>query len=426
MNSVKAVFLSECSPANRWWQRIHHQIALFLVAAAFLAGSTHAFGLGGSYLGLLVDPSITYPNGEILVADQNGHLWRHVFTDEELGPTAQVTDVAFGVPTCTVALDNGNTFPLNFPGDFKPVTQLSIIQREAVATAESGDITLSNNPISVANTSDGAYSVAGGYANQNSPISVVNDSTNKQIQTLNYPGQFCQAVAIGDDNQTVVAALGTLGQQANIVHLFTLSSGTLTDTGTSVALGSSSYSVEKLRVAAGSKSAVAMVVTNNSTTELISFTLPGLVVTGTVTLAKANGCGLAIKPDGTEVFARSGQASVPDTIEGFTFNGTTGAFGSTTAVLTINPISAFSNSGFPGLDSLAVTPDGTELVAAEQNLDNILSGPRVSYWNSSTGTFVSALTGLGGIPSSVATATGPAVTVPPVKATVTLSGLTQA
>ncbi len=99
-------------------------------------------------------------------------------------------------------------------------------------------------------------------------------------------------------------------------------------------------------------------------------------------------------------------------------------FGNATAILTIPNISAYSNAGFPGMDSLAVTPDGTQLVAVEQDANNTLGGPRLSFWDSSTGTLVSSIA-VAGTPYTVATEEGAAITGPPTKATVALSNLTQ-
>ncbi len=351
------------------------------------------------------------------VFDLNGPFYRKIVTVT----SHQITGVGVQSNDVIVTIDNGQTLRLYFPRDFVKVNPRTAIRK---AAATGANATVPNSPLALAETSDGAYSIVGGFANANSPIALVNNSTNS-VQALNYPGQSCLAVAVGDDNKTVLAAMGPLGQSNNIIHLFTLANGTLTDTGKSLTVGAGAVNLPKLRIAPGSHSAVAMVVANDGTyaTQLISFSLPGMVQTGNIA-ASTYGCGLAIKPDGTEVFAFDRhQGASSDQLEGFSFNATTGAFGSSTAVLTISPISVFD--GQFNLDPLAITPDGADLVAVEQNFDNILSGPRVSLWNSSTGTFVSAIA-VTGTPSIVATEEGPVITGPPAKATVMLSGLTHA
>ena len=229
----------------------------------------------------------------------------------------------------------------------------------------------------------------GSTTQTNTPVSLEDLDVHKEVATVAYPDKLARAAAIGDDEQTVLASLdNSTGGGASAVRRLTLSeqNSTLTDAEVELAFDSDDF-LTRMAIAPGSHIGVTLVRHSQPvTTELVSFSLPDLTIQDSVTLAGSIGNAVVFDCQGDKIYARSGsQALDPDVIEGFDFDPVTGAIGHT-AFITVNGISIFYGTGFG--DPLAISPDGTLLIAAEENEDGRLSAPRVSVWDAVTGMFV--------------------------------------
>jgi hypothetical protein len=251
-------------------------------------------------------------------------------------------------------------------------------------------VPISNDADSFAVSCDGRFAVVVGSTTQtNTPVSLEDLDAHKEVATVAYPDKLARAAAVGDDEQTVLASLdNSTGGGAPAVRRLTLDeqNSTLTDAEAELAFDSDDFLI-RTGIAPGSHVGVTLVRHSAPvTTELVSFSLPDLTIQDSVTLAGSIGNAVVFDCEGDKIYARSGsQALDPDVIEGFDFDPVTGAIGQT-AFITINGISIFYGTGFG--DPLAISPDGTLLIAAEENLDGRLPAPRVSIWDAVTGMFV--------------------------------------
>jgi hypothetical protein len=258
-------------------------------------------------------------------------------------------------------------------------------------------IQTSNDADSLTISCDGQFAVVVGstfFSQTNTPVSLVDLDADKEVATVPYPDRLGYYATIGDDGQTVLVSLQDQsgGGAPPVVRRLMLDekNSTLTDGGVELAFGSNE-SLTHVGVAPGSHVGVALVENFQSgTSDLVSFSLPGLTIQDSVTLAGVISNAVVFNCEGDKVYARSGsQALDPDVIEGFDFDPVTGSIGNT-AFLTINDISIFYGARYG--DPLTTSSDSTLLVAAEQNEDGRLPEPRVSMWDAVTGTFIGAFT----------------------------------
>jgi hypothetical protein len=251
-------------------------------------------------------------------------------------------------------------------------------------------VPISNDADSFAVSCDGRFAVVVGSTTQtNTPVSLVDLNVHREVATVPYPNKLARAAAVGDDGQTVLASLdNSIGGGAPVVRRLTLNeqNGTLTDAGVQHAFASNDFPT-RMAIAPGSHVGVTLVQHSTpTTTDLVSFSLPDLTIRDSVTLGGSIGNAVVFNCNGDKIYARSGsQALDPDVIQGFNFDPLTGTFGHT-AFLTINNISIFYGARFG--DSLAISPDGSLLIAAEENVDGRLPAPRVSLWDAVTGMFL--------------------------------------
>jgi hypothetical protein len=256
-------------------------------------------------------------------------------------------------------------------------------------------VPISNDADSFAISCDGRFAVVvGSTSRTNTPVSLENLDAHKEVATVAYPNKLARAAAVGDDGQTVLASLDdSIGSGAPAVRRLTLNeqNSTLTDAGVELAFDNSDFPI-RMAIAPGSHVGVTLVRHSQPvTTDLVSFSLPDLTIQDSVTLNGSIGNAVVFSCDGDKVYARSGsQALDPDVIEGFDIDPLTGTIDHT-AFVTINGISIFYGTGFG--DPLAISPDGTLLIAAEENDDGRLPAPRVSIWNAVTGMFVNEFSG---------------------------------
>lgn len=221
-------------------------------------------------------------------------------------------------------------------------------------------IAVSNDADAFDLTCDGRAVVVG--ANSATPVSLIDVRAQVEVAKVTYGGPLARAVSVGDDERTVLVVLdNATNNTANTIRRLTLGPGnTLTDAGEQLLFGAD-Y-VRKVRVAPGSKVGVALV--GQFPARIVSFSISGLAIMGSVTLAQGIGNAIAFSQAGDRVYARSGRRGiVPDVIEGFAFDPVTGAIDQT-AALTINNIAGFNGVAYN--DPMAMTSDGTALVVAEQ------------------------------------------------------------
>ncbi len=189
------------------------RVAVFVITAAVLLVGPRAFGLDETvtytmdYYTEDVGSSSTafitiYPSG-----------FENIYRASIAVNSHQFTSVTFQNNEVIATLDDGQFTRLHFPADFKEQIGPNIEANEVKAAA-APKVTVPNSTLGIATTSNGLFTVAVGFANTNSPIALVNNTTNK-VQSLSFPGQAAEAVDIGDDGQTVVAAMGPLSPGPN-------------------------------------------------------------------------------------------------------------------------------------------------------------------------------------------------------------------
>ena len=253
------------------------------------------------------------------------------------------------------------------------------------AKSDVATIAIDNDADAFDASCDGRWAVVVG-ANSATPVALVDLAAATQVATVPYAGKLARAAAVGDDNSSVLVVIDNpTNTDASAIRRLTIgAAGTLVDAGEELFLGSE-Y-VIKVRVAPGSRIGVALTAAVPS--RLVSFTIPGLRVVGSVTLGGSIGSGLDISPAGDRIYARSGRRGVvPDVVEGFGFDSATGAIGQVPLTVVSN-VAAFSGVAYQ--DPLAISADGTVLVMTEEDVGQPPAG-RVGVYSATTGAFVRAL-----------------------------------
>lgn len=272
----------------------------------------------------------------------------------------------------TVTFSDGTFRPIRASAFTPGIGELSA--RQAPADPDFIAIKVSNDADTFDSTCDGRAVVVG--ANSATPVSLIDVDARAEVAKVTYGGPLARAVSIGDDERTVLVVLDSpANNAANTIRRLTLGPGNaLADAGEQLLFGAD-Y-VSKVRVAPGSKVGVALV--GQFPARLVAFSIPGLAIRGSVTLAQGIGSALAFNPSGDRVYARSGRRGiVPDVIEAFALNAVTGAIGQT-AALTINNVAGFN--GVVYNNPMAMSLDGTELVVVEQ-----APASRITRFNPATG-----------------------------------------
>ncbi|HEU0274620.1 MAG TPA: hypothetical protein VFQ83_08855 [Candidatus Udaeobacter sp.] len=417
------------------------RVALTLVVAATLIGTTQA--AVSQVIGPFIAAAGENDAGESVIDlfDEDGDCMEAIVSDVSGTVGCALIDwhgkTEFSEVIVTFSL--GATYHIPY-GNFVPCSQGSKVvsgrcskdspesSRKARRTGPNPSSTpivvpISNDADSLAVSCDGRFAIVVGSTSQtNTPVSLEDLEAHKEVATVPYPDKLARASAIGDDSQTVLVSLdNSTGGGAPAVRRLTLDeqNGTLTDAGVELAFDSSDFPT-RMSIAPGSHVGVTLVRHSQPvTTDLVSFSLPDLTIQDSVTLSGAIGNAVVFSCAGDKIYARSGsQALDPDVIEGFDFDPLTGTINHT-AFVTINGISIFYGTGFG--DPLAISPDGTLLIAAEENEDGRLPAPRVSVWDAVTGMFVQDFSSTDFAPHLVAAvpccALGPAPTPSPTPST---------
>ena len=246
------------------------------------------------------------------------------------------------------------------------------------APAMSVTFPISNDADALAVACDGRTAVVVG-ANSPTPVSLVDLAAAREVATAPYPGKLARAVAIDDAGSTAIVVLdNAVNTTASEIRRVIISpAGALADAGESLAFGGD-Y-VSKVRIAPGGRFGIAIV--GVGTSRLVSFSLPGLAIRGSVTLAAGIGNELVFNHAGDRIYARSGRrAIIPDVIQGFAFDPATGTIGQA-ATLRIDNVAGFTGVVF--LDPMALSSDGTELLVVEDT-----PTPRLSRYGVGNGGLV--------------------------------------
>jgi hypothetical protein len=215
-------------------------------------------------------------------------------------------------------------------------------------------------------------------ANSPTPVSLVDLGPRTEVATLAYPNKLARAVAIDDaGGQAIVVLDNPANNTANEIRRVRIAAGTLTDSGESLALGADFTT--KVLIAPGARFGVAIV--GVGTSRLVSFSLPGLAIKGSVTLGGGTGNAVVFNHAGDRVYVRSGRRAIaPDVIEGFSFDRVTGAIGQA-PVLRINNVAAFTD--VPFVNSMALSSDGASLVVTGDETQ-----PGIFRYDTGTGTLL--------------------------------------
>ncbi|MFO1313274.1 MAG: hypothetical protein U1F41_14545 [Burkholderiales bacterium] len=229
------------------------------------------------------------------------------------------------------------------------------------------------------------------------PIALVDLVTGSENATLGYTGKLGRAVAIAEDATQALVVLDDAGTSAGIVRRVLIAPGRLTDAGEFVAYGASLIS--RVLFAPGNRYGVAIV--GSSTSDLVSFTVPGLVPRSAVRLGGGAGNAVAFGAAGDRIYVRSGRGDVKDVVEAFTFDPATGEIGQV-PLWRSDAIGGFHGNVYQS--PLAISEDGRHLVAGDQDLGGHSASPHLSAIDVVTGGIASTVAlGPGARPAAVAT-----------------------
>jgi len=210
------------------------------------------------------------------------------------------------------------------------------------------------NPIPISNfgedlsiSPDGKFLVVSDGSDQQ-PISVVDIASQSEVHTLSV-GSDTNSVEVCSDGSVLATSSG---DQA--VRRLTLSNtGTLTDTGEVLSIGSEPNNVV---CAPGGRSG--LVITTFASDEMTSFTIPGLKRIDTRGLSGGFGISVLVNSTGNRTFARS---SYDGFVDVFDYNAETAELGA--EPLFSIPIS--NTFGFYGIDQTALHPNKAKLYVPE-------------------------------------------------------------
>jgi hypothetical protein len=216
-------------------------------------------------------------------------------------------------------------------------------------------------------------------ANGATPVALVDLVARQQLAGVAYAGKLARSVAVDDQGtQALVVVDDKPVSSAGSVRRLSIASGALTDTGEALAFGAEFVS----RVYFAPNAKFGVVIVGSGATRLVSFSVPGLAQRSSVSLAGGTGNAVAFSPDGTRVYVRSGQRGIKDVIEAFSFDPATGAIGQA-RIYRNDTVGGFTGPVYS--TSMAITPDGAYLAAADEDIGGSPPAPRLVAINAATG-----------------------------------------
>lgn len=268
---------------------------------------------------------------------------------------------------------------INCPGGSQISRSRKPIDLAPAVTPTPTPIPISNDADALEATCDGHYIVVVG-AGGTKPVSLVDFDIRAEVSTYTFNG-FSQSVAVCDDGRSVLVHLDNNSSNAGQIRRLTINSGTLIDTMETLPLGSASVFIKKVYAPPGSKTGIVLL--QGAAAQVVSFTVPGLTMVDSVTLAGAIPNGLAFNCSGTKVYIRSGNRGInPDVIQCFGFNPVTGLF-TKPASLTINDVGPYTGVVYP--EPIALTLNGARVIASEANASTGAPTPRITFFDAITG-----------------------------------------
>jgi hypothetical protein len=210
-----------------------------------------------------------------------------------------------------------------------------------------------NNPISISNfgedldlSPDGKFLLASdGSAFQ--PLSVIDIASQAEVSTFDL-GHDANSVDVGDDGSVLV----TSWSFGLVRRLLLDGAGLLTDTGESL------FVSDPVNVYSAPGGSSGVVITAFSS-QVRSFTIPGLVPVDARDLPGFGGISAVFSPDGGRLYTRD----TGSFLGAFSFGPASGAIGAA-PVFTIDIGAAFP---FFGMDQMAINPQGTKLFVSQQS-----------------------------------------------------------
>jgi hypothetical protein len=216
-------------------------------------------------------------------------------------------------------------------------------------------------------------------ANSATPVALVDLVAQAETATIGYTGKLGRSVAVSEDGTQALVVLDDQGvSAAGVIRRVLISPGGLADAGEFLAFGASYIS--RVHYAPGGKFGVAVV--GGSGSELVSFTVPGLVRTSSVSLAGGVGNAVVFNAAGDRVYVRSGRRDVKDAVEAFTFDAATGQIGQT-ALWRSDAIAGFN--GVVYQTPMAITEDGRYLIAGDEDVGGHSPAPHLTSIDAVTG-----------------------------------------
>lgn len=316
-------------------------------------------------------PYVEHKGKTITVRDaESFNKYQKVLTDSSFDVVDADVVVFDDQPIVLYILSNGEVGALG-ESDFREVDDISGVVAPRVTP----------RAIAVSNDADGfdvscnASAVVVVGANSATPVSLIDLAAGREVATVPYADRLARAVAVDDAGSFAIVVLDNpTNNTSNEIRRVAIGAGTLQDTGEQLAFGADF--VSKVRVVPGGRFGVALV--GVGATRLVSFSLPGLAIRGSVTLGGGTGNALVVSEGGDRVYVRSGRrAIVPDIIEGFTIDSATGAIGQV-PVLRIDNVPGFTGILF--LDPMALSPAADSLLVAEGS-----PAPRIARYSIANG-----------------------------------------
>lgn len=339
--------------------------------AAMLASAAHASFTGGEPVATLDNSGATSLVVRTFDAPKfTTQRYDYALTGKLRAQTIRIRSATeSGVPVVAVVVASGER-------SLRHVPENSFATGATAAVPS--QIGVSNDADSFDIACDGRTAVVVG-ANSATPVSLVDLAAQAETATIGYTGKLGRSVAVSEDATQALVVLDDQGvSSAGVIRRLLISQGGLADAGEFLAFGASYIS--RVHYAPGGKFGVAVV--GSGASELVSFTIPGLVRTSSVSLGGGVGNAVVFNAAADRVYVRSGRRDVKDAVEAFTFDAATGQIGQ-------SPLwRSDTIAGFNGVvyqTPMAISEDGRYLVAGDEDVGGHSPAPHLTSIDAATG-----------------------------------------